>query len=194
MSILIAVCTEKYGIMMADTRMVKESNVIERYEILSDEFLKMKPINDNVCIGFTGDGYITWQIMKQLPTNGIGYTDEYISVLEEKCKEIILSKHPVHFIIFGRNTKGELTINTVSSYNGFKPTIIMPRNSKPECRVSLPPSNELMQLQYMRQLNEIVYTHNGVEDLRIKLELYVKGIAISNPTINGNVVWFQIVK
>ena len=124
MSIVLSVCGVNFSLMMSDGRMVKINDMTSNdLTIVDENCKKIRRINRNVMIGFTGDPIPMINTLNELST----YTN-LESLTLERIKRIVinsLKKQQINFlgvklIISGRNKSNIFVTYTIDSKNDFK--------------------------------------------------------------------------
>jgi hypothetical protein len=175
---------------MTDTRSVDPVT----HEVLCDHVVKLRQISDSVSIGAAGDGTIAKDIFNSLAKEQCSYLEECCSQLYRKTREIVLRGYPLHFIIFGLTSYGDIAISALSSSDGFIPKTLVPQRCKSEFCLALPTGDINLYMRYRQMVKEITDSHKDIDDLRINLVNCIKEIHRTNKTISDIVSIMQITK
>lgn len=118
MSIVLSVCGTNFSLMMSDGRMIRLNDL----NIADENFSKIRKVNENVIVGFTGDPIPMINALEELKS----YKVEFLTL--ERIKGIIvrflqaqkINNLGVKLIISGRNKSNKFVTYTIDTKNNFK--------------------------------------------------------------------------
>lgn len=121
MSFVLCVCTPTYSIMVGDSRMIT-FNKNGKYEVVEEDIQKVKQINKNISIGYTGDPIPSFIAINELDS----YDKENLTlgqvkkILFNKIKALPINDLGVKLIISGKNKFGKMLMYTIDTNDNYK--------------------------------------------------------------------------
>lgn len=107
MSFILSVCGNNYSIMLGDGQETIKNG--ELYIPVKKDYKKVFSINDNVCIGFTGDTAIVKQIVSELNNYKNSTIRQIKNNILEKVKTKSLNDFGLKYIISGKDDGNFIT-------------------------------------------------------------------------------------
>lgn len=156
MSAVITVCTSKYKLMMADSRICIFDSNNSTPKISDQSIRKYRVMNNNVCIGASGD---IWglQLISSLPKDKYYSIEDYAKMIMNFKNELKKCYLSTIFILVGFDNKGQNSIITLSSRNHFQIDKITPTNEGERAyRVALPFMTDDLHSEFMKKIDLVV--------------------------------------
>jgi hypothetical protein len=185
LSIVIAACTEKYGLIIADTRrIILPINPNDSPTIL-DDARKIRQPGEYIAIGAAGDGVVASNIFDSLIKDKFTYLEDLTDRLKLETENLELGGLPLNLLFIGYTRNNHLTITALSSGNGFISRTLIPQG-KPEFGLA-PPTDDPYECEIYRQMvKRAVDSHKDIDDLHEKLSSCIKEIHKINKKISGS--------
>lgn len=188
MSIVLSVCAENFSLMMSDSRMIRINNYGET-QIVSENFQKIKVINKNVCIGFTGDPFACIAALSELDC----YQKDFLTlertkgIVIRKLKELDINNLGVKMIFSGRNRKNIFTtysIDTLKNFDEQKYEILHKNNMA--IMSALPPYESDMQEVIQKHLHNTM-PWNSIDELKKHMRKCIIEVSTLTNSVNRNI-------
>jgi len=190
MSIVFAVATEQFGMIMTDTRSVNSVTL----EVLSNNELKLRHLSDNVVMGVAGNGTVAKQIFENVAISPDSFIEACVIAVHSEISRVAFANCLLHCVLFGYTKNNELQITVISSSNGFVPMDSVIQGQKPVCCLAPPTDDPVLFKNYKQIFEHIADRHKDIDDLRGNLVNQIKEIAKTNEGISGTVNICQIKK
>lgn len=183
-SFIISVCGVNFSLTLGDGRMTNLSTG----EVAYEKIQKIYKINNNVCIGFTGDPIAAGIALKELDSYSLNtMTLERIKrVFIGKLKEIPLNPLGIKVIITGRNKSNKFVTYSIDSKNNFEE----------ESYVNIPDAGFVVVYSGSNSsvieliVNKNIYSTSpwkSIDDLRQHMTHCIREVALIDPTVNNEI-------
>lgn len=193
MSVVIAACTNEYGFIMADTRMVSK---LDNSVIVSENIEKIKVLSDYVCLGYAGDGEFIMSAVKHISFSRNDCLEEcslgLLRAIERVKAILMMPQIDAHFILLGKKKAGSLGIIKFSSSEDFQPYLCEPQIELPAYAMSIPRSDSGSDVNYSDELVKIIKLHKTDIELAINLKSRLVSLAEISTTVNDNIIVYQV--
>lgn len=193
MSAIVAVCSPNFCLLMADKRLVE----LKEYKqdtptVVSDNFSKIKQLNQNVAYGMTGKLFvgepITSAIEKVIDVKH-AYADEItyavIKYLNDRKYTLIL---PRNYFIGGKRSDGQFCLYTISlnsdTYKIDATEYSFEKNTGIRMALSIPPSLKNEYSTYMERLEKEVKESKDTDEIINKVHKIICSVADKDVTVN----------
>lgn len=190
MSVVVAVCGLNYAFIISDGRVVKYS-ADDGIDIVDENTSKIIMVNENICIGVTGDykGLVKIKELFSSTDNIILDFPDIVELIYDDIKDVELGLLPINILITGKAKNGVFSVVEMKSDNGYKPTIYVPTASGQHVvRCALPIfKDEQAANNVTERINKLTVNTHTLDELKVKVSNLIRNIAGKNDTVNRNI-------